>query len=223
MLSSFGASAAYVLSATPPWKSATMPEPPDVSVFTRYVLENPWPLGLAFLLLASWFGWSGIREGLGQRLRAAGILAALGAAVFITGWIVVTAGEHAKMVTRQLVDAVVKSGAGAAATFFTDDAVLTFGSPKNPGYGDGIIQSRLIPSADRFRIESSTITMLKGYGESSDSALAYLGCYTTVDGFPNISQWVLHVKRQSVGSWKVSRLTCVSINDQTPPIDVMIR
>ena len=52
-----------------------MPEPPRVSLFTQYVLENPYPLGVLLVALAAGFGWTALRSDRPQRLRTAGITA----------------------------------------------------------------------------------------------------------------------------------------------------
>jgi hypothetical protein len=203
-------------------EDSAMP-PPDSSLVTRYVLENPWPLGLSLLAIAVWLGWTGLREGLMPRLRAAAILGGIGSAVLALGALITTAGERAKSVTRQLVDTVVNQGAGAAAPFFADDAVLVVGSPSNPGIGGGVIQSQLIPAASRYHIDSNTVTSLKGYTESSGSGVAHLASLTSVQGFTTASRWVLHVQEQADGQWKITRLTCVSINNQTPSTELLLR
>jgi hypothetical protein len=62
---------------------------------------------------------------------------------------------------------------------------------------------------------------MNSYTESHSAGVVHLACRTTVNGFPNASKWVLRVERQPDGSWKVTRLTCVSINEQTPPMELV--
>jgi ketosteroid isomerase-like protein len=198
-----------------------MPQPPSVDIFTRYVLENPWPLGIGLLLVAAWLAWSGFREGLKSRQQYAAVFGLFGIAVLVIGHYVVTSGEHAKALTRSLVDAVVSHDSVGALSMFTNDAVFTVGSPNNPGYGIDMIRDLLDRVAPRYPIESNTITMLRGYPEDSDLATVHLACLSTVSGYPSVSQWVLQVRRQHDGSWKITRLTCVSINDRPPPLGGM--
>lgn len=198
-----------------------MPDPPSVSLFTRYVLENPWPIGVGLLIAAAWQAWSGFREGLKSRQQAAAVLGLLGVALLLIGHFVVTSGEHAKALTRSLVDAAVKNDSYAALSMISDEAVLTIGSPSNPGYGIDVIRNLFERVAPRYPIESNTITMLRGYTEGTTSATVHLACLSTVNGFPSVSSWVLQVRRQADGSWKVMRLTCVSVNDRAPPLGAM--
>jgi ketosteroid isomerase-like protein len=195
-----------------------MPEPPDVSLFTRYVLENPWPVGLALLAAAAWLLWAGMREGQLKKLQGAAGVGLAGAAVLLTGYLVVTSGERAKAVTRELVDAAVAEDAIAAVAMFTDEAAFAVGSPRNPGLGIDYIRDQLIRLTERYPIESNTITMLKGFSETSDMATTHMACFTNVNGFTNVSQWVVRVKRQPDGEWKVIHLTCVTVNGQTPQL-----
>lgn len=198
-----------------------MPDPPTVNVFTRYVLENPWPLGLGLLLLAGWLAWSGTRAEQIKRIKLAGILGLSAAVVLILGILITTAGEQAKALTRQLVDAAVNRDTVGAMALFSDEAVLSAGSPRNPGFGYDFIVEKFDLLATRYNIDSNMITMLKAYTESRDAATVHLGCLTSVSQFPypNTSRWVVQVRKQSDGSWKIVHLTCVSINDQTPPLD----
>src|SRR5215510_11663654 len=195
-----------------------MPQAPSVSIFTRYVLENPWPLGIGLLLVAAWLAWSGFREGLKSRQQYAAVAALFGVAVLVIGHFVVTSGEHAKELTRSLVDAVVKNDSVGAVAMFSNDAVFTVGSPNNPGFGIDAIRDLFDRVAPRYPIDSNTITMLRGYPEDSDMATVHLACLTTVHGYPSVSQWVLEVRRQPDDSWKLTRLTCVSVNNQAPPL-----
>ncbi len=200
-----------------------MPEPPAVGWVTRFLFENPYPVGVTLLLVAAAMAWRGMREGRANVLKAAIVVAPLGGAVLLTGALVTTSGEHAKRVTRDLVDAAVASNVSAAMKCLASDATLSFGSPKNPSFDVNSIQQRLQRVLPRYQIKSNRITMLKGYSESWDAAVVHLVCWTEVEqGFgPMISSWVLRVEHQPDGWWEVTHLTCVSINNRTPTPNMM--
>jgi hypothetical protein len=143
-----------------------------------------------------------------------------GAVILAIGWFVVTSGEQAKAVTRTLVNAVVADDPVLALAQFSNDAVFAVRSPKNPGFGLSFIEEQLLRVNGRYSIESNTMTMLRGYSESSDAGVVHMACFTQVaeSPYPTMSQWVVRVQRQPDDTWKVVHLTCVSINDQTPPI-----
>ena len=197
-----------------------MPKAPQSSVLTTYVLENPWPLSLILLLFAAVIGWIGFREGMPRKITTAGILAALGAILLIIGSMVQTSGERAKSLVRQFVDAVVQGDIVAASGMISSQAILSAGSPSNPGLDADAITEGLSNFASRYTIESNDITMLRGFTEDSETATVHLGCYTVVD-YPAVSKWVLRIRREDNGSWKIARITCISINDQTPSLDWM--
>ncbi len=73
-----------------------MPDPPDTSAITRYLFENPYPLGGLLLLAAAVLLFSGLRHGLRDRMSVGLVLALLGFAAIGTGWAVVTSGERAE-------------------------------------------------------------------------------------------------------------------------------
>ena len=198
-----------------------MPDAPDVSLFTRYVLENPWPAFAILLAVGAGLIWSGMREGLLNRVKAGGALAAVAACVLLGGVFVVTSGERARAVTRSMVQAAAGGDAVGAIAYFAPEAAFTVGSPLNPGLDFDFIQNQLIRLTERYKIDSNSITMLRGFSESSDSAVVHVACFTEVNGFPypTVSRWVVRVRKQSDGEWKIVHLTCVAINDQTPPLD----
>ncbi|MDY7108765.1 MAG: hypothetical protein SYC29_09020, partial [Planctomycetota bacterium] len=84
-----------------------MPQPPNVGLLTRYVLENPYPLGAGLLVIALVVGWLGLRDGRSDRMIIAVASVLLAAGVIAAGLLVVTSGEHGRRVTRDLVEAAV--------------------------------------------------------------------------------------------------------------------
>jgi hypothetical protein len=199
-----------------------MPQPPRVGLITRYVLENPYPLGLLLVALAAGFAWTALRSQRPQRLRTAGVLAALGAAVLLTGVLVVTAGEQARRVTMAVVEAAVAADVSGAAALFAEDARLSFGSPTNPGLLRRAIESRIDQLDGKYRIQANQVTMLRAYTETSDRATVHLACRTTLErGFgPAPTQWVLRVQRQDNGTWKIAHVTWISYAGRSPASDL---
>ena len=199
-----------------------MPQPPRVGLLTRYVLENPYPLGLLLVALAAGFAWTALRSERPQRLRPAAILAGLGAAVLLTGALVVTAGERARRVTMAVVEAAVAADVSGAAALFAEDARLAFGSSTNPGLPRRDIEARIDQLDGKYRIQSNQVTMLRAYTETSDRATVHLACRTTLErGFgPAPTQWVLRVQRQDDGTWKIAHVTWISYAGRSPASDL---
>jgi hypothetical protein len=196
-----------------------MPDPPSVDLVTRYIFENPYPLGVGLLILGVIIGWLGLREGRADRVRAAGAPLLLGAAALVTGFVVVTAGERAKSVTRDLVAAAVANDLTGASALVAPDATVHFGSTRNLGLDRNAIIDGLSRLSASYAIEDNRITMLKAYTESRERATVHLACWTSTVNYGGYtpSQWVLEVERQSDGTWQVSRITCISISGQAPP------
>ncbi len=195
-----------------------MPEPPHVDIWTRYLFENPWPLAALLLLVGVILAWTGLREGLKNRMKVSILPFLLAGVVILTGYLFTTSGEQAEDVTRTLVRKAVVGNTGEAIALFADNAALTLSSPNNPGFDLDYIRTQLVNLARQYRITSNRITKLHGYTESSDQATVHLACTTEVDnGYaPTPSQWVLIVQRQEDDTWKITRITCISINWQSP-------
>ena len=80
-----------------------MNDQPPESLVTRYVLENPWPLGIflfiaGFALIVMW-----LNRGENRLLIAAGACSGLMGLTFLVAWMVVTAGEQSRDVIREMV------------------------------------------------------------------------------------------------------------------------
>jgi hypothetical protein len=190
--------------------------------FTRYVLENPYPLGILLVALAAGLAWTALRSQRPRRLRGAGVRAVLGAAGLLTGALVVTAGERARRVTLAVVEAAVAADVTGAAAHFADDARLSFGSPANPGLPRREIEARIDQLDGKYRIQANQVTMLRAYTEGPDRATVHLACYTTLQrGFgPAPTQWVLRVQRQDDGTWKIAHVTWISYAGHRPASDL---
>lgn len=199
-----------------------MPNPPRVGLFTRYVLENPYPLGLLLLALGLGVLWTMLQSGNRQRLWPAVMLLVLGAAVLLTGAVMVTSGERARAVVTRLVDVAVAGDVPEAMALFTDNAALVMGSPINPGYPSEAIQRRIERLDDRYRIGANQVMQLDAYTESADRATVYLGCSTTLEsGFgPVPTHWLVRVERQADGAWKITHVTWLSIAGRAPTADM---
>lgn len=196
-----------------------MPDPPSVGLVTRFLFENPYPVGLVLLAVAGGMLWTGLREGRRQRLTIAAIGIALGAVVLTIGAAVVTSGERASKVTIELVEAAVAADVVAMMASFADDATMAFGSPTNPGFDLDYLSREASRLESQYRIESNSITRLEAYTVSKDSAIVHLACRTTVErGYvPTPTQWVLQVERGDDGTFKIVHVTWISLAGDPPP------
>ncbi len=190
-----------------------------MDLFTRYVLENPFPLGLLLLVLGAGLARSGLRTGRRPRLVAAAVAAAVAVAVVVAGTAFETAGEHARRVVLEAVDAAVQADVAGVTALLAADAVLSLASPNNPGYPRNAIERRLAGLAGRYRIASNRITSLDAATVSRQRGEVKLVCLTELElGFgPMPTSWVVEVDRQPDGSWKIARVTWLTLATRTPP------
>ncbi len=193
--------------------------PVHVDLITRYVLENPFPLGLLLLALGAALARTGLRTGRRPRLVTAAVAAAVGAAVLLAGTTIETAGEHARRVVLEAVDAAVAADVAGITALLADDAVLSLASPNNPGYPRDAIDRRLAGLAGKYRIGSNRITSLEAATVSRQRGEVNLACRTELElGFgPVPTSWVIQVDRRPDGSWKITRVTWLTLATRTPP------
>jgi hypothetical protein len=187
-------------------------------MFTRYVLENPWPLGISLLAAAVILGWNALRGERPVLLKGAGVIALLGALILFTGAMVVTAGERARRVVLDVVAAAVAGDVRGAGAHFAPDATLSFGSPSNPGFSRSEIELRLDGLDDRYRIASNDVASLRAESAAPDLGVVYLACRTELVAapVPVHTGWTIEVAPQEGGAWKISRVTWISIAGRSP-------
>jgi len=200
-----------------------MPHAPSVSITTRYVFENPWPgafaLVITALLLAVAWRRSGGRRGLAESSL---ICVGLAVALFIVAGLVTTSSERARSVTLALVDDAVAGDVQAARARFSNDATMSFASPRNPGESIDFIQRSLEQLRGRYSIADNHVASLRSYSIAGDRAVVHLRVITRLEQFPYPipSSWVLEVVRQPDGTWKIDHITFVEYSGQTPGRDV---
>lgn len=193
-----------------------MTDPPSSGMFTRYVLENPWPLGLGLILLAVILAWTAVRQGNKPTFGVAGVAVLLGIIVLALGTAITTAGEHGKRVTKTLVDRVVANDLTGAMSLLDRSATFSFSSPTNPGLDIDYI-TNMIDQVPNYKILSNNIRMLDGFTESSDAAVVHLGCLTETNFGFSPSTWILRVERKGDGDWRITKITWMTLNNQAPP------
>jgi hypothetical protein len=199
-----------------------MPDPPHVGFITRFVLENPWPLGGGLVAIGLAVTWLSVREGRLGRAKGALVPVVIGAAVLAAGFAVTTSGERARGVVGDFVDHVVAGDIVAASNLLAPGVSLHIGAETNVGRDYDFLVDGLSRFDERYTVESNSVGELKGYTTSGDDATVHLACMTRVAegmGYPTATRWVLRVSRQDDGRWLIDRMVFVSLNGQAAPGD----
>lgn len=195
-----------------------MNEPPQESIFVRYLLENPWPVGvfliaLAVVLIVAWTNRGG-----GKLLLASGAALILGLGVFLLANLVTTSGEHARVLVQKIVAHAVEGNADEIIAVLAPDATLHLQSLKNPGQSIEDLEESIRSLEKSNRITENSITKLRAWTTSSDSAIVFLGCRTSTNStwVPVPSTWVMAVERSEHGEWRVKRIAFASLAGKPP-------
>ena len=196
-----------------------MNEQPNESIFTRYLLENPWPAGLflaltGFVLLMTWLNRGENRLGI-----ASGLFLGAGAAVFLLAALVTTSGEHATRLVERIVGHAEVGDPAAMLELISPDATLHLESLRHPGRPFGQLASSIRTLESKNRITENTIVRLRGWTTGDDRAIVHLGCRTTTgDSWgPVPTTWGFRVERTSDGGWEVTRIAFKSLGGKPPP------
>jgi len=186
---------------------------PTTGLLTRFLLENPWPLCIMLLLAAIVLAKFALDRA-DQRMLLGSLGCVLAsAAVFVTAWIVVTPGEHARRVVRTFVDAAEAGDMQGMQAVLAPDASLHIGALTAPGMDRSELDRALSMLEGRHRIESNTVTALRAGPLSADAAVAELSCFTTTSSSfgPVQSTWLFRVEQTPQGTWNIRRIAGVSM------------
>jgi hypothetical protein len=153
-----------------------MPDPPDVNLFTRYVLENPYPLAGVLFIMALAAAWIGLRDGRKPPLITAGVGTLIAAAVLAAGTLIVTPAERGRKVTIEMVERIVQGDVNGGMMLFSPDATFAVGSPQNPGMDIGFIRRQAEWLHGRYTIQSNRISSLRSYTESPTRGVVHMTC-----------------------------------------------
>jgi len=194
-----------------------MPDPPEVNLFSRYVLENPAPLTIVLVFASLAAAWVALREGRRSPMIASGVGLLIAGVVFMLGTIIITPAERGRAVTEDMVERIVNGEINEAMTLFSPNATFAIGSPQNPGMDISYLRRQAERLHGRYAIQSNRITTLRGYTESPTQAIVHMTCRTEVGNRgPTPTQWVVQIEEQPDGQWRISRLTMVSVYGRTP-------
>ncbi|MFO0875209.1 MAG: nuclear transport factor 2 family protein [Phycisphaerales bacterium] len=195
-----------------------MPPAPSHNALAHYVLENPWPGALLLAFVGALLTWRALTDGRVRMLVAGSAVMVAALVLVLVAWLVTTAGERAATVVRELVRAAERQDVAAGMALMAPDATLSFERPENPGFGIEAIERGLESVATVHVIERNRVTRLRGYTVDGDTGIVQMACWTTTSASAGAvpSQWIMRVRRQADGSWKVARITCVSVSGRTP-------
>lgn len=195
-----------------------MPEPPEISIVTVHLFETLW-LSIGLIVLGAGIGILAWNRGQIRTVAVAMVIGLLGIAAFLAERLVVTPGERAHELTRELVDAAEQGHVQRAGNLFSQSALMAVGSPNNPGVSISIIKQRLELLRGRYTITSNAVTGLESYTQSDDTGVSHLHVITAFDatyGGPVRSSWVIRVEPDGAGKWKIAHVTAVEVEGETP-------
>ena len=187
------------------------------SLFSRWVLENPWPFSIAILLLAATIAWIAIQRDDRRPLLAAGVLAGLALLGLGLGLVVETPAEAASSATRRFV---ADAEAGRLDRLFSrldPEATLHPGRLGNPGFPIEDLRSMLEALGGIHRIERNSITLLDAVGTGGDAAIVELACLTRTRSSLGYvpSRWIFEWERRD-DRWMIRSITAASISGRVP-------
>lgn len=177
------------------------------------MLENPWPACVALLVAAAILTKIALDRD-DRRLLGGALGCVLAAAViFLTAWVVVTPGEHARRVVRAFVDAAEAGDLGGMQALLSPDASIHIGALTAPGMDRAELDRALSLLEHRHRIESNTVTVLRAGPLSGNAAVAELACITTTRSSvgPVTSSWLFRVERAPDGRWRIGQIAGISM------------
>ncbi|MAC18935.1 MAG: hypothetical protein CMJ23_04505 [Phycisphaerae bacterium] len=195
-----------------------MPPEAGTGTLTRWVLENPWPLSIALLLLAAAILIHAIRRDDRRPIRFAVGVFVLAIGCLATGLLVETRGESAEESTRKLVAAAVDGRIEDMIDLFEPEATLHVGRVETPGYPRSELERNLEALRSRQRIEENMVTRLDSANGREDSVWIDLACMTRTNGSGGWvpSRWILEWRINDTTEPRIRSITLLNLAGRTP-------
>ncbi|MEM7229175.1 MAG: hypothetical protein AAF432_10210 [Planctomycetota bacterium] len=185
-------------------------------MLTRTIFEQPWPAAIALLIVAGAIAYTALREGLTKRLFMSAIPAGIALVILAVGTVVVTPGEHARRTVRAFVEAVESNDVRAAKRFVAPFAVVNSRDANAPGIELIDLLNR-VNRFGRYTVEENRITKLSTATVSPRRGEVQIAVRTTVDVGVAGTSWQFRVEEQTDGSWRIVRLTWLTLHGSPAP------
>ena len=194
-----------------------MPDDVRDSLFSQWILENPWPFSIVTLLIAATIGWIAIQRDDRRPLLVAGILAGLALLALGVGLVVETPAEAAASATRRFVADAESGRVDLLVARLDPEATLHPGRLENPGFPVEDLRSMLDALGGVHRIERNSITLLDAVGTGGGAAMVELACLTRTSSSLGYvpSRWIFEWERRD-GDWMIRSITAASIAGRVP-------
>lgn len=176
---------------------------PSGSRITYYTLENPWPLGIALVVVGCIVLQAATKQ---KAFRTGGMIALAGVAVVVLGTLYDTVAERLVDRTTLLVESAIDRSASISIVddIFADDLVVLFGRDKTT-WGKTEIMAR-IPWV-RELVSSNNLRQVDAVRLDSDRAESVFAQTTgTTYGYPTPNEWRCKWRRDSDGTWRIDEL-----------------
>jgi hypothetical protein len=199
-----------------------VPHAPSLSAvqdLLQPIADRPWTwitiLCAAGLVLA----WMGVQAGRWRWLGASAACGVAALAVALVARFVPTPALMATQCVRGLVAAAESGDVATARGHFAPDASWHMRSRERPGVGRDRIDAALDALGSRHRIESNEEVSLQATTEAPDLGVVEVGFRTvTASSYGMVpTRWRFEVRRADDGSWRIERITWMTLAGRDPP------
>ena len=196
---------------------------PQSSLLSRYILVNPWPLGIGLTLIGCVCMYFALTRDDRRLLQNGAIAFAAGGLILAIGAIFQTNAESAGDATRQFVTAAAEGRIDDMIDMLDPNATLHIGRPGNTGQPFDQLTDELRMLEGQHRIVTNRISSLAYGSEASDTAVTRFSCVTETESSygPVPSRWMIEWRRDDLGRWAVRRITALKIAGRVPTGSVL--
>ncbi len=193
-------------------------EIPQSSLLSRYLLENPWPLGIGLALLGMICIYIAMTRDDRNLLQRGAIALAGGGIILAIGTLYQTTAESAATATRTFVNAAADGRIDDMIDMLDSNATLHVGRPGNTGRPFDQLTEELRALEGQHRIVANRISSLNYGSNASDTAMTIFSCVTETESSygPVPSRWMIEWRRDDTGRWTVRRITALKIAGRVP-------
>lgn len=196
---------------------------PQSSLLSRYLLENPWPLGVGLALIGVVCIYLALTRDDRRLLQKGAITFAVGGLILAIGSFVQTNAESAAHATRQFVNSAAEGRIDDMIDMLDSNATLHIGRPENTGRPFDELAEELRMLEGPHRIVTNRISSLTFGSDTADTAVTRFSCVTETESSygPVPSRWMIEWRKDELGRWAVRRITALKIAGRIPTGSVL--
>ncbi len=177
----------------------------------RFILEHPWLASISIAAIAFALTWTGLRDGLGTRVKIGLVVFGVSICSLIVGLLIDTPTEHAKGAVYTFVQGVEDENISAVFSVVHQDVILVDHWDAISSNGIQGVQESIKQLHEKHPLSFNTILRFQAV-EREEDVLVELSMLSRVSRIGTVpSVWRILVMPNEQGTWKIYSIDAIEI------------